>query len=145
MEGLRLLFNRPTILPERHDERFVPGRTQKFHQVGARKAGRAGIDERMEVESFMPHHRLVEDDANLAGFVIDRPERRDRARPDALYLFQEFGRAERDPPLGADLLVYALEVNDRLLSDNEQEQPALLVLDEQVLGVSPRDIAAQHT
>ena len=57
---------------------------------------------------------------------------------------QEFGGAEGDAPLRADFLVHALEVDDRLLAEDEQEQLALLVLDEQVLGVSAGNVAAQR-
>jgi hypothetical protein len=45
--------------------------------------------------------------------------------------------------LRADLFVHALEVDFRILADDKDENAALLVLDEQVLGVPAGDVAAQ--
>jgi len=113
MERLRFLFNRRPVLSQRHDHGLVPGRAQEFYQIGARKPGGAGIDQRMKVEPLMAHHCFVQNDPNLAGSVVDCAERRDRARPDAPHVFQELGGAEGDAPLRADFLVHALEVDDQ--------------------------------
>ena len=63
----------------------------------------------------MPHQRRVEHDRDAALVVVDRAERRDRARANPPDLLQQFGRTEQDPPLRADLLVHALEVDDGFL------------------------------
>src|SRR5271170_3692150 len=110
------------FLAERHDQRLVAGGAQEFDEVGARKPGGAGIDQGMKVEPLMAHHRFVEDDANLSGFIVDRAERRDRARADAPHFFQELGGAEGDAPLRADLLMHALEIDCGRLAQDQQEQ-----------------------
>jgi hypothetical protein len=144
MEAQAWLFNRRPISPQRHNHGLMSGRAQEFDKVGAGETGGARIDEGMKVEPLMAHHRLIQDDANLARFVVDRAERRDRARPHAPDLFKQLRRAEGNAPLGADFLVHALQIDGRLFAEDEQEQAVLLVLDEQVLRMPSRDVAAQR-
>ena len=135
------LFN--ARLPKNDDHRLVPRCAQEFDKIGRSEPGGAGVDQRMEVEPLMAQHLSVEHDRNALFAIVDRAERRHRARLDPPDLFEQFGGAKRNSPLRANLFVHALKVDDRFLAEHEQENTALLVFDEQVLGMSAGNVAAQ--
>ena len=76
--------------------------------------------------------------------VVDGAERRHRAGLDAEHLAQQLGRAEREAAGGAEQPVQRLEVDRGVLQRGDQKKRALLVLEEQVLGVAAGDLAAQR-
>ena len=55
MEARRSLFN--CFPAERHDERLVARRAQELDEVRARQPGRAGVDQRMEIQRLWPTTR----------------------------------------------------------------------------------------
>ena len=109
MGALGGFFNR-RFSPQRYDQRLMSGRAQELDQIGAREAGRAGVDQRVKIE---PLWRIIAASSTTGTLppLVDRAERRHRARPHAPDLFQKIGRAERNAPLRADFLVHPLEVD----------------------------------
>jgi hypothetical protein len=131
-------------VPQRHDQRLMSGRAQEFHQVGAGEAGGLGVDERMKVEPFLAHHRLVQDHADPASLIVDRAEGRHRAGQNPPCVLQKLSRAEGDASLGADFLVHAPEIDCGFFAQDKQEQPALLILEKQIFRMPAGDFSAQR-
>src|ERR1019366_8572209 len=65
------LFN--AFRAEGGEHRLVAGHAQELDEVGARKAGGAGVDQRGEVEPLVPHHLGVEDDRDPASVSLIAP------------------------------------------------------------------------
>src|SRR5208337_2890117 len=57
---------------------------------------------------------------------------------------EQLRRAKGHAPLSANLLMHALEIDGRVFVQDEEEEAALFVLDEQVLGVASGNFAAQR-
>jgi hypothetical protein len=93
----------------------------------------------MEIDAREGHQRCVEHHRDPPGRVVEEREGRHRAGLDAEHLAQLLRGAEREPPRGSDRAVHPLEVDRRLVLGRDEEKAALLVLDEQVLGMRPRD------
>src|SRR5271165_3139281 len=144
MEARGRLFNLRILASERQNQRLVPGRAQEPDQILAGEAGSPRVDQRMKIESRVAHHRLIERDGDPHGPVVDCAKWRHRAWPDAPDFLEQLRRAKGHAPLSADLLMDLLEIDGRLFVQDEEEEAALLVLDEQVLGVASRNVAAQR-
>jgi hypothetical protein len=126
------------------DPRRVAGFDQELHQVVARDRGRHGVDQRVGVDRAVRHQGGVEHHHDPAVAVVDRAERCHRAGLDAERLAHEFGRAERKPAAGAEPPVQRLQLDRGVLQRGDEIKRALLVLEEQVLGVAAGDRAAQR-
>ena len=92
----------------------------------------------------MLHHRPVEHDRHAPFGVVDGAERRDCAGLDAKRGAQQIGRSEREAPPGPKPAVERFEVNRRTFERRHQEQRTLLVLEEEVLGVTAGNRSAQR-
>ena len=97
----------------------------------------------MAVDDRMRHQRLVEHHGDTLGRVVHGRERGDGTGLDAEHLAHLIGRAEREAPGGTEPPVQRLELDCGVLERRDQVERALLVLQEQVLGVAARDHAAQ--
>jgi hypothetical protein len=93
----------------------------------------------MEIDAREGHQGRVEHDGDPPVRVVEKRERCHRARLDAERLAQQLGRAERQTPRRADRLVQPLQVDGGLVARDDEEQAALLVLEEQVLGMPARE------
>ena len=102
-----------------------PVAAKNLQETGPRQPRRRGIDERVEIDRIAAHQRLVEDERHPPLAVVDEPEGRHRAGLDAEDQAQLLGRAEGQPPGGADRLVQPLEVDAGLGIGDDEEQAAL--------------------
>ena len=127
---------------------YDPGRMAGFgeepYQIVARDGGGHGVPQRVKIEPRMRHHGGVEHHGDPPGGVVDRRERRHRAGLDAERLAHQVGRAEREAAVCAKRAVQRFQLDRGVLERAHQEQRALLVAQEQVLGVAARDLAAQR-
>ena len=125
------------------DKRFAAGGPHEAQQI--RRGDRACrlVGQRMGVDGVVPQQRLVEDEPNAAGSVVEQAEGGDRPRRHAKMLQERLRLAEGDPARGADQLMNLLEINFGVFIGGDQEEIVLLVLEEEVLGVAPGDLAAQ--
>ena len=86
---------------------------------------------------------FVDRDRHLAFLVIHGAEKRHGAGFDAELVHQLLGAAEGEAPRRAEPLVQALQIDIRVLATGDEEETALLVLEEQILRVAARQFAAQ--
>src|SRR5215212_589511 len=127
-------------LGQAHDPRLVSGRGEELQETGPRQPRRRGIHERVEIDRIAAHQRLVDDERHPPLAVGDEPEGRQRAGLDAEDQAQLLGRAEGQATGGADRLVQPLEVDAGSGLGDDEEEAALLVLEEQVLRMPARDL-----
>jgi hypothetical protein len=98
----------------------------------------------MKVDRFGRDQLLLQDDAQAGWSVVHQSEWRDRAGRHPELLHEELRLAERQAAGGADAAVEMLEVDHGVLAGNDEEEGALLVLEEEVLAVRAGDCAAQR-
>src|SRR5260370_14755076 len=94
----------------REDPRRMPGRLQEFHEAVPGDRRGHGVDQRMRIESFLPHHRRAEHDGDPARGVAHQRERRDGPGLDADLLAHQRRGPERQPA-GVEATVHAPEVD----------------------------------
>ena len=122
----------------------VAGRRRNFTRSSRAIDGGHGVDQRMIVEGCVPHHGAVEHDRDAPVGVVDGAERRDRAGLDAERSAQQSGVPKEKRPPAPSRRCSDLRSIAASSSADDQEQRALLVLQEQVLGVPAGDLSAQR-
>src|SRR6478735_934020 len=122
-----------------HHERLVAGGMQEAQKILPRDPGRHGVDQRMKVHPLVCHQVGVEYHGHLPGQVVDDGEGRYRAGLDAEARPQLLSRTEREATRGADCHMGPFKVDGGLVPGGDEEVAAFLVLDEEVLRVSPRN------
>ena len=120
----------------------MPAGPYEGDEVGGGDRGCRVVLERVKIEAFLSQHRRIEDDFETPRRGIDEREGSDGASLDAQHLGQQIGLAEAQPPR-ADHARYGLEVDAGILEADNEVESALLVLEEQVLGMGAGDLAAQ--
>src|SRR5688500_7095369 len=79
----------------RQDPRRVAGRLEKGQEVVAADRRRCAVVERMEIQPLMAHERLVENDGDAAGRVVDHAEWRHGAGDHPEEIDEQIRPAER--------------------------------------------------
>jgi hypothetical protein len=94
----------------------------------------------MVIEAFTREHRAIEERLHPVVTIIDQGERRHGARGDAQDLLEQFRPAERQAR-AAEHLGQAIDVDPPLAQADQQLEPALSVLEEEVLAVAAGYVA----
>src|SRR5262245_46904341 len=128
----------------RDDPGRVPSRLQEAHEIAARDRGGHGVDQRVIVERLVPHHGGIEHYAHAPLGVIHCRKRGDRAGLDAQRRAHELGRAEREAAGGLQQPMQRFELDHRVLERGDEVERALLVPEEQILGMAAGNSAAQR-
>jgi hypothetical protein len=128
---------------EGQDSGSMPTRLHEPDEVLGGEPRRGAVDERMTIDLREVHQRLVYHyGIEPAGCLVEECESRDRAGLDTEHVFEELRLAEAEAAK-AKLLRQRLEVDPGILLGDHQNQVAVLVFQEQILGVSAGDRAAQ--
>src|SRR4051794_28693091 len=90
--------------------RLMARRFEEFQQVLSADRRGHGVVERMKIEGGVLEQRRVKHDGDAAVGVVNRAERRYRARLDAQHLAEQIRRAERKPA-GTKPVMQALELD----------------------------------
>src|SRR5712691_7247813 len=127
-----------------YDPRRVAGRVEELEEVERCNRGGHGIAERVSVERAMPHQIGIEDDAHAAIPIVHGGEGRHRAGLDPQCRPHELGRAEGEAAAGANAPMQRFELDCGIFERGEEDERPFLVLEEEILGMSPGDAPAQR-
>src|SRR5690606_19735108 len=88
------------------------------------------------------HEALIHHHAHALLIIVNEGQSRDRSGWYAEHLHKQVRLAEAQPRR-ADLLVQALEIDGRMALGDDEEQPALGILEKEVLRMPARKVALQ--
>ena len=132
----------PRRLRQAQDQRLVPGARRNVTRSVPRIAGRHGVDQRMEVHPLVRHQACVEHHRHPAVAIVH--DREGVTEPGSTPSSSRSSSAEPKESAagGADRLVQRASGRCGVVLGDDEEEAALLVLHEQVLGVPAGDLAA---
>jgi hypothetical protein len=117
------------------DPGLMTGCSQKSQEVIATDRCGHGVDQGMKVERGMFQHRRIEHDCYSPIGIIEHAEGRDRARLNAQGRPHDLRRSKRKPPV-AETMMQRFQRDLGVFQGRYEEQGPLLVLQEQVFGVT---------
>ena len=115
----------------------------KAQQVFARKGCGGGVDQRVAVDFFVFHQPVVNSESERAFTVIDDAKGRHRAGGYTQHFFHLFGAAKGEATGATQQFVQGFQIDLRVFLSGQKKIIALLVLQEQVLGVTTFYLATQ--
>ena len=128
---------------EAQDERFAVAGCQEGAELRSGQADALGVGHRVEVELLGAEEGFVDDEDDGVLGVVHQPERGRRPGMDVQQLGHRVGGGEPEPALRTDPCVEGLQGDVSVLEGGDEEQPVLLVPQQQVLGESAGQVAAQ--